>query len=175
MRGIVVGLVAILLVTGDRAYSAEPARASVFTTQAVRRFGDLSISGVFLGYPLRWNERDYGGGTLSSWLDVSVGHLTETDRRGSLVSVGPSFEYRRDAFGNRWILEAGTAFTWIDHERFSRGEIGGHFHFTTHLSAGSALGGGTLRIRMQHTSNGGSDTPNPGIDMLGLEYVVDLE
>jgi hypothetical protein len=58
---------------------------------------------------------------------------------------------------------------------FNDRDIGGNFHFTSSAAIGVSIGvddDSSISLRIQHTSNGGLDSTNPGMDMVGINFTV---
>ena len=70
-------------------------------------------------------------------------------------------------------MDFGVHPTWLTRTEFRERPLGGNFHFTSYLGLGAYLGRQrktSVLIRYQHTSNAGIDSPNPGLDMMGLTF-----
>ncbi|MEM9209168.1 MAG: acyloxyacyl hydrolase, partial [Pseudomonadota bacterium] len=75
----------------------------------------------------------------------------------------------------RAFVDLGFSPTLVSRSRFDGRELGGHFHFTSSLSVGASFGRFdryALSLRAQHTSNGGLNEDNPGLDMVGVNFTV---
>jgi len=56
---------------------------------------------------------------------------------------------------------------------FAERELGGRLHFTSHIAGVLSFGRQRqhrIAVRLQHISNGGLSSTNPGVDMFGIEY-----
>ena len=54
---------------------------------------------------------------------------------------------------------------------FNDRDMGGNFHFTSFAALGAIFGprdSAARSLRIQHTSNGGLNSTNPGVDVIGL-------
>jgi hypothetical protein len=55
--------------------------------------------------------------------------------------------------------------------------MGGNLHFTSSAALGATFGAResvALSLRIQHTSNGGLSSTNPGMDIIGLNFAFDF-
>ncbi len=104
-------------------------------------------------------------------IEISIGSLSTSDDSEAFVSVGPVWRvplWRRDVF-----VDLGFSPTLFSGSIFNGRDLGGNFHFTSSISIGKTFGisdNGSIALRLQHTSNGGLDSANPGIDMLGINF-----
>ena len=108
-------------------------------------------------------------------LEVAVGSLVSSDQSAALISVGPVWRFPLSA--GRAFVDFGFSPTLLSSSRFDDRELGGNFHFTSSLSIGTSFGRFdrySLALRAQHTSNGGLNGDNPGLDMFGLNFAVDF-
>lgn len=107
--------------------------------------------------------------------DLTLGHIhasgsDETDIE--YIHFGPTWHYRPATFWSGAHVEIGTAITRLSDDQLNERILGGRWHFTSHLSLGHDFGRGRrwhAAIRLQHTSNGSTKTPNPGLDIPMLE------
>ncbi len=107
-------------------------------------------------------------------MELSIGTLSAADADRWFVSYGAVWRLPR-----RWMpfvrdavhLDFGFSPTWIAGSTVNGRDLGGNLHFTSSLSVGGYLNARRtleLSARIQHTSNGGLNNVNPGLDMLGL-------
>lgn len=102
-------------------------------------------------------------------IEIAVGSISSASGNAAFVSIGPV--WRSPLVNDRFFADVGVAPTLISASRYGGRDLGGHFHFTSSVSAGMRFGRfGSLLLRIQHTSNGGLRGANPGMDMLGLEF-----
>jgi len=102
-------------------------------------------------------------------VEFDVGLIHAPEDIGAILSIGPIWRF--DLGESRYFAEFGLAPTVVSLRKFGESDIGGHFHFTSLLSVGTAFGSRrnwTLALQVSHTSNGGLDKPNPGLDMIGI-------
>lgn len=87
--------------------------------------------------------------------------------------LGPVWRYRPDWLGSRGFIEAGTSLAWLSEERVEGKDLGSRWHFTTHATAGFLFGPSRrwhAGLRVRHTSNAGFASPNPGLDIVMLDF-----
>jgi hypothetical protein len=93
---------------------------------------------------------------------------------GLFISFGPSYRYDiRKSEGGRWFADFGIHPTYVAKSTYGDQPIGGHFYFTSYIGLGAYLGRQrktSVLVRYQHTSNAGLNSPNPGLDMIGLTF-----
>lgn len=104
-------------------------------------------------------------------LELAVGSIVEGGSHHPFVSLGPVW---------RWTLGTGQQYvdfgfspTVLSSSRFEGRDLGGAFHFTSSIALGTRFGPAesySLALRAQHTSNGGLNSDNPGIDFVGLNF-----
>jgi hypothetical protein len=102
-------------------------------------------------------------------MELAIGSVTATTKSRAFVSYGPV--WRLLGKSSRLFLEIGFSPTLIGGSAISGRDLGGNFHFTSSLAIGRSIGARhltSISLRIQHTSNGGLNGTNPGIDMVGL-------
>ena len=108
-------------------------------------------------------------------LEVAVGTIYTTTETEAFVSVGPV--WRLPIQSDRTFVDFGLSPTVLSGTEFSGRDLGGNVHFTSSLSINTRFGRTakySLGLRAQHTSNGGLDSTNPGLDMIGLTFAVEF-
>ena len=165
-RAIVAVLATVALAGSSSAADFWPSTYRV--QHAIGKFGDTSGASVAFGLraprPLRAHH-----------LEVAIGTLVSSDQSAALVSVGPV--WRLPLGASRAFVDFGFSPTLLSSSRFDDRELGGNFHFTSSLSVGASFGRleqFSLSLRAQHTSNGGLNADNPGLDMVGLNFSIDF-
>ena len=127
--------------------------------------------GILLRY--RVNSRSTNPWIPSS-LDLATGMLKRGGNAGLFISFGPSYRYDMSkSEAGRWFVDFGVHPTYVAKSTYDGQPIGGHFYFTSYLGLGAYLGRQrktSVLIRYQHTSNAGINSPNPGLDMMGLTF-----
>ncbi len=131
------------------------------------------------GYGKFEDTAQYAFGYRSSapaWLradrmEFAVGTLTTSDETEAFASFGPVWRFQLG--DGRFFGEYGFSPTLLSGSTFNGRELGGKFHFTSSATIGLTFGRSeqmSLAARWQHTSNGGLDDVNPGLDMLGINF-----
>jgi len=109
---------------------------------------------------------------LRSRADVSAGWLGEADINAALVTAGPTVVFVRENLPISF--ECGLSPTLISHSSFRDKDFGEAFQFTSHFGINWDLSAHIrLSYRLQHMSNGGFSSPNPGLNLnvFGLSYL----
>ena len=104
-------------------------------------------------------------------LVFAVGIVSSSTNDEVFVSFGP--KWRWSPRNRNLYIDFGFSPTLFSGSSFGGQDLGGKFHFTSSFSVGSRLGhfeNTFVSLRIQHTSNGGLNRPNPGMDMIGLEF-----
>lgn len=104
-------------------------------------------------------------------LEVAIGSISTTQEGEAFISLGPV--WRLQPWSENVFLDFGFSPTILSGSTFNGRDAGGNLHFTTSMSIGLRLGSSkasSISLRMQHISNGGLKSTNPGLDMLGLEF-----
>ncbi|MEM7282215.1 MAG: acyloxyacyl hydrolase [Pseudomonadota bacterium] len=102
--------------------------------------------------------------------ELATGVFSSPANTRAYVSLGPvwRFSFRRAPSS---FLEFGFSPTYIAGSTFGDRDLGGNLQFTSSVAVGKKFGleeKWSLSLRAQHTSNGGLDELNPGLDMIGL-------
>lgn len=107
--------------------------------------------------------------------ELAFGAFDSPDDTTAFVSFGPVWHL---PFGDGPIfVDLGFSPTLLSKSKIQDEAVGGKLHFTSSVSLGAKFGENdsmSLALRVQHTSNGSIDTPNPGIDMMGVNFNIDL-
>lgn len=103
--------------------------------------------------------------------EFAFGAISSSGRNEMFVSIGPVWRLPVTARG--LFVDISIAPTLISGSIFEGRDLGGNFHFTSSISMGKAFGQTNFAaLRIQHTSNGGLNSTNPGMDMIGLEFSI---
>ncbi len=108
-------------------------------------------------------------------LELVVGTTSTSNEVRPFVSLGPV--WRLPLSRRRTFLELGFSPTFFAGSTFHNRNIGGNFHFTSSAAIGVLLGvndDSSISLRIQHTSNGGLDSTNPGMDMVGINIAINF-
>ena len=109
-------------------------------------------------------------------LELAVGTIYTSSETRPFLSLGPVWRFAATSDG-RTFVDFGFSPTVLSGTRFNGRDIGGNFHFTSSLALGTRFGRTdrySLSLRAQHTSNGGLDSENPGLDMIGLTFAIEF-
>jgi len=148
---------------------AGPASAAGFWPPVYRaqlatgKFGDTSGAAVAFRLPAPALLRAHR-------LELAFGSFVGNGDASAVVSAGPVW---------RWPIADSVAFvdfgfspTLVSNPQFGERDLGGHFHFTSSLAIGARFEAFEVALRTQHTSNGGLNGSNPGLDMVGLNFAA---
>lgn len=109
-------------------------------------------------------------------LELAVGVFAGDDDRRPFVSAGPVWSLQ---VGNQnGFVEFGIAPTVLTGSSFDGRDLGGNVHFTSSAAVGLRLGesgDGRIALRLQHVSNAGLSSTNPGMDMVGLQLGLSFD
>ncbi len=109
-------------------------------------------------------------------VEVAIGTLSTSEENRLFVSLGPVWQL---PIRSQWLsFELGISPTLISGSSFNGRDMGGNFHFTSSAAVRAAFGARdsvALSLRIQHTSNGGLSSTNPGMDMIGLNFAFDFD
>ena len=104
-------------------------------------------------------------------VELVVGTIATSQENRLFVSLGPVWQL---PIANRsMFFELGISPTFIGGSSFNQRDMGGNFHFTSSAAIGARFGKRgalSLSLRVQHTSNGGLSSTNPGMDMIGINF-----
>lgn len=112
----------------------------------------------------------------SNWLysnrvEIAVGSIGNSDDTTAFLSVGPI--WRWGLLAPDTFVELGFSPTVLADTQFGPRNIGGHLHFSSSASIGHKLGkhkNSNIALRIQHISNGGLSSTNPGLDSVGVSF-----
>ncbi|MFQ5631010.1 MAG: acyloxyacyl hydrolase [bacterium] len=109
------------------------------------------------------------GWTFNMRLDAVASVLNQQNESAFLFSLGPGFLLTKKH--SRLALKFGSSPTFLSDARFPNKNLGGHFHFISHIGVTLRIGRNWhLIYRIQHLSNASTVQPNPGLNLhvLGL-------
>ncbi|MGB3881445.1 MAG: acyloxyacyl hydrolase [Diaphorobacter nitroreducens] len=137
---------------------------------------------VTIGATLPWGtwRRPLWGGELRGHWDVSLSRWSFDGIGGHnsavVVGVAPTLRLRPDEGRSPWFWEAGIGATVASHRyRVQDHEFSTRFNFASHLGLGRNFGAQRqheLMLSVQHVSNAGIKSPNPGENFLQLRYAL---
>ena len=108
-------------------------------------------------------------------LELVTGVIVTPDDTRGFVSLGPVWRFPINA--DRAYIELGFAPTLLTGSTFGERDMGGLLQFTSSAEVGLTIGRqrrAHLALRITHTSNGGLNGSNPGMDVVGLSFSYDL-
>jgi hypothetical protein len=155
--------------------SALSATADVFTfTQAGLRAGvdlesqiNLTSYEVFgtLSSPWDWQLTDHITADLT--FEAALGALTGEGETAGYIHFGPSLVVSFGDFPVKLVISSGPSL--YSEDIFDTYNIGGNVQFTSSIGLNwQACEDWSVGYRLQHTSNAGLDSLNPGLDMHAL-------
>lgn len=164
-------LLAGAVLLAPRSSSAEPGfDLSLRQLGNVTHFGGVTQEAVELQFPMGWRLGGWGRVEFD-WL-VSGGALRDAERDTAFVSLGQAVTLRAPLRLRAVALQASFSPTWTETDRLNGQDFGGHVHFTSAVALKLFLDRAqrqAIAFRAQHTSNGGLEQPNPGLDLAGIE------
>ena len=143
--------------------------------------GDNSSYALVVGTTQPWAKAQWalGSGQLRAHWDAWLGGWSNRDNARDrfttpALGIGPSLRWRGAQGTAPWFVEAGTALM-VTGKRLYRSEqrMGTRWNFATHLGIGMNFGPQSMHevsLRIQHASNAGIKSPNPGINFVQLRY-----
>ena len=108
-------------------------------------------------------------------LELAIGAITTAQESRAFVSFGPVWQLPINS--RSLFVTLGFSPTLIAGSSFNGRDLGGNFHFTSSASVGATFGARkniSVALRVQHTSNGGLSSKNPGLDMIGLNFAINF-
>ena len=123
--------------------------------------------------PSLWTYRFEGNGSrldLVGELGVAYWHADGSRRPGSVWQLSAT-PFLRWTLADRYYLEAGIGATVFSHSSFANKNLSTAYQFGDHLGIGMHLSPNSrLSLRYSHYSNAGIKRPNPGLNVLQLNY-----
>jgi len=109
-------------------------------------------------------------------LELAVGTVSASNETRPFVSFGPVWKI--PTTDRRLFLELGSSPTLFAGSTFNNRDLGGNLRFTSSVTIGTTFGArdaSSISLRIQHTSNGGLNNANPGMDMIGINFAFNFE
>ena len=123
----------------------------------------------------QWRERGPApdGWTLAGYWEYAAGLWDNTEESTAELAATPVFRFERGAI----YVEGAIGFHLVQARISAHRTFSTAFQFGDHLGAGVRFGPGRrydLGVRVQHISNGGVSSPNPGINfvLMRLHYAL---
>jgi hypothetical protein len=138
--------------------------------------GDDRTYVLRFGITDQWRERDpaASGWYLAGYWEFVAGLWDNTEESTAEIAATPVFRFERQAI----YLEGAVGFHLVSNRISAHRTFSTAFQFGDHLGAGVRFGPGRrydLGVRVQHISNGGVSSPNPGINFLLMRLQYSLE
>lgn len=128
--------------------------------------------------PMGWNKK-VGYTRATGYWDLSGTFYSASSTQGStyrswVATLAPTLRLRLAESFSRWFVEGGIGISYSDvlYQRNNR-KFSTRFNFVNHLGFGASLGNSRnqeIVLRVQHVSNGGIKSPNPGENNVQLRY-----
>ena len=150
------------------------------------RAADWEMAGVRAGISDNRNDKDFyqleafairnlpwswalgAGWSLTAFLEANAGILRSGGSSGFVGSAGPGVYFT--GFKDTTRIFMGVNPTLISKHRFGNENLGGAVQFTSHIGiAFSPAGPWSIGYRLQHMSNAGLYSSNPGVNIHMLE------
>jgi hypothetical protein len=144
-------------------------------------FGNENTETARVGLQWKWDSRwlEERAWTLGGYWDLQVGRWSGPLRPGRReqdvwdIGITPVFRLERGTRTRVWpFFEAAIGFHLLSDLRInSERSFSSHYQFGDHIAAGVRFGDANryeMSLRLQHLSNGGITSPNPGINFLQL-------
>ena len=146
------------------------ASTSTVSARPPEEFRTLTGIGKFVDAGLFAPVFHVGAPRWASRFDVALGVISESSDNRAFVSVGPVWRWQKPS--GRFYVEVGASPTLLAGSRFGDRDLGGIIYLTSSFAVGRTFGlRNALSLRIQHTSNGGLNDDNPGMDFVGLSFV----
>lgn len=158
-------------------FCSGPARAATAAWEVGLRAGasynneDESFNqyDIVAGYGLPWSWQWGQAVQVDPSLTAAVGVLDGGGDTGFVGSAGFEFIFGSAAGESPLELRAGSALTLLSEDTYGAEDFGGPVQFTHHISLYYGFPGNLSAVaRVQHMSNGGIYSRNPGLDMVML-------
>ena len=114
-------------------------------------------------------------GFRAKHLELAVGTISTSHESRPFVSLGPVWRFPVN--NDSLFVELSISPTLLGGSTFNGRGIGDNFHFTSSAAVGKTFGlrdAVPLSLRIQHTSNAGLSSINPGMDTVGHNFAFDF-
>ena len=111
--------------------------------------------------------------TRASRLEIAAGIIDDGDKSNPFIFAGPV--WAASSASERLFAEFSLGPALLSRSRVEGRELGGTFHFRSALALGAAFGdrrSTRIALRIAHISNGGLRRANPGLDYVGMSFVI---
>jgi len=167
LHGLVFSLAMLSIFLGSpTARAAGELFSGVRVAKAVDKFDDVwQIAAVSKLRPPRRLRAEH--------LELAVGAFSSPDNTRPFASLGPVWAF--SGRSQRLALELGVSATLLGGSTLDDRDLGGNLHFTSSAALATRFGHRRkyrLSLRFQHTSNGGLNSTNPGLDAIALTFTT---
>jgi hypothetical protein len=138
------------------------------------KFDNLTQQAFFFDFALPATWSPWSGAIARPRLTVEVGRFHTSFEYRAFASFGPAVRLIDDRWRVPAFVDFGFSPTVIDGSRYSKRDLGTSLNFTSHVALGLRFGQHrthSVSLRYQHISNGGINNTNPGVNMVGLDFV----
>lgn len=139
------------------------------------KFDDLTQQAFFVDFRLPWTWSPWTNITASPMLAFETGRFNQNSQNRYFASLGPTLRLAADRWRVPLFMDLGLSPTIIDGSTYGDHDFGTSFNFTSHIALGLRFGrtrNHVVKLRYQHISNGGIDAVNPGVNMIGVDFVL---
>jgi len=161
------------------------AMLSIFLGSNDARAAGLTPSGIRVAHAVHKFEDTWQFGAIyklrpprrlrARYLELAVGLLSTPAEARPFVSLGPAWQLQTPT--QALFLEFGISATLLGGSTLAGRDLGGNLHFTSSVGVGVRFGAAreyAIALRVQHTSNGGLNSTNPGLDAVALNFSVGM-
>ncbi len=134
----------------------------------------LSQQAFFAEFRTPWAWSTWGESTTSLRLSFEAGRFLRDSEKRYFASFGPSVRISSGRWRTPLFIDLGLSPTVIGGSNYGDEDLGTTLNFTSHIGIGMKFGRTKrheIKLRYQHISNGGLDRVNPGLNMIGLDFV----
>lgn len=144
-------------------------------TVGTGNFEGLTRHTLFVNFALPGGWNTLNGLSAIPYLTLEAGRFTRNSQHRNFLSVGPALRLMQDRWSSRMFVDVGVSPTVIDGARYGNRDFGTSFNFSSHLGVGIRFSDRSdhfVKLRYEHISNGGINDTNPGIDLVGIDFVM---
>ena len=165
-----VGVLALTALLVSPVYAQWPLAGKNTTELRVATAGDQFSGTTQVASVFNYLSPDW---TKASRVELGIGAFSSNKDARPFLSLGPVWRLQpRSAL---FYTEFGFSPTILGGSSFSGRDMGGNIHFTSSISAGwnfASMTDSSLKLRIQHISNGSLNSTNPGMDMIGFSFTT---
>lgn len=138
------------------------------------KFESLTRHALFVDFALPGGWATLDGFSAAPRLTLEAGRFARGSEHRNFLSVGPVLRLTHARWPTRMFVDVGVSPTVIDGARYGDRDFGTSFNFSSHLGLGIRVGENAdhvVKFRFEHISNGGIDDTNPGVNLIGVDFV----